>query len=57
MGLPALEGGNPGRDDGGRCIEIGLADLEVDDVAALRLECPRLCEDLERGFRPETRHS
>src|SRR4030081_1153411 len=57
MRLAALEGGNAGRDDGGWRVEIRLADLEGDDVAALRLERLRLCEDLECGLGPESRHS
>src|SRR5439155_1069452 len=54
--LPALECGHAGGNDRGRRVEIGLADLEVNDVATLRLERARFGEDLERGLRPEARH-
>ena len=44
------------RDVGGR-VEVGLADLEVDDVAALRLERARPHQDFERGLGAEPRHA
>jgi hypothetical protein len=38
-------------------VEVRLADLEVDDAAALRLEGPRADQDFERGLRPEPRQA
>jgi hypothetical protein len=56
VGGPAAKGGDGGfRDVAGR-VEVGLADLEMDDVAALRLQGPRAYEDLERGLRSQPRH-
>ena len=36
-------------------VEVGLADLEVDDAPALGLERTRTYEDLERGLGSEPR--
>ena len=44
-------------DDVGRRIEIGLADLEMDDVAALFFKCARFHQYFECGLSPETRHA
>ena len=44
-------------DDVGRRIEIGLADLEMNNVAALRLERSRLDQHFERGLGAQTRHA
>ena len=43
-------------DDVPRRIEIRLADLEMHNVASLRLERLRFDQHFERRFRPETRH-
>ena len=40
-----------------RGVEIGLTDLEVDDVAAGRLEGPRAGRHLERRLRPDVAHA
>ena len=57
MSLAALQGRNTGRDDRRGRVEVGFADLKVDDVPSLRLERPRLREDLESGLRSESRHA
>src|SRR5437870_1729364 len=44
-------------DDVARRIEIRLADLEMNDVAALCLQCSRLHQYFEGGLGPETRHA
>src|SRR5450759_4014046 len=44
-------------DDIARRIEIGFADLEVNDVATLRLQRFRLHQHFERSFSAETRHA
>ena len=44
-------------DNVARGIEIGLSDLEMDDVAALCLERSRLHQYFEGGLGAETRHS
>ena len=44
-------------DDVGRRIEIGLPDLEMDDVAPFSLQRPRLNQIFERGLGAETRHT
>ncbi len=43
-------------DDVCRSIEIRLADLEMHDIAALRLQGPRFYQHFERGLCAETRH-
>src|SRR6266511_2034814 len=49
--LAALERGDARRDDRRRRVEVRLADLGVDDLAALRLELARYVRELERmGF-------
>jgi hypothetical protein len=40
-----------------RSVEIGLADLEMDDVSPLGLEGAGADEDFKRRFCPETLHS
>jgi hypothetical protein len=52
----------PQRLDGGladvvRRVEVGLADLEVDDLAALGLEGPGPGQHLERRFGAEAGHA
>ena len=44
-------------DDVARCIEIGLADFKMNDVAALRLERFRFHQHFERGLRAESLHA
>src|SRR6266508_3178009 len=44
-------------DDVARCIEIGLADLQMNDVAALRLERFRFHQHFERGLCAESLHA
>ena len=44
-------------DDVARRIEIGLADFQMNDVAALRLERSRFHQHFERGLRAESRHA
>jgi hypothetical protein len=51
VGLTAFDRGDARCGDRLRRIEVGLADLEVDDVTALGLERACAREDLERGFR------
>ena len=51
--LASLERGHSGGHDGRRRVEIGFADLEVDDVASVRLERAGAGEDLECGLGPE----
>ena len=43
--------------DVGRRVEVGLADLEVDDVAAGGLERPGAGGGLEGGLGPDRRHA
>src|SRR5262249_49237640 len=43
-------------DDVGRRVEIGLTDLQVDDLPSLGLEGARSCEHLERRLRPQPAH-
>jgi hypothetical protein len=50
--VPGPERAAAGLDDVGRRIEVRLADLEVDDVAALRLETLRLRQHRERRLGP-----
>ena len=52
MGLASFERRDTGRDDRRRRVEVRLADLQVNDVASLRLERTRSGQDLERGLRP-----
>src|SRR5207249_210095 len=55
---PAVAQGARGRvDDVVRGGEVRLADLEVNDVAALGLELPGADEDLKRPFRAQARHA
>jgi hypothetical protein len=44
-------------DDVGRRVEIRFPDFEMDDVAPLSLERPRLNQNFESGLGSETRHA
>ena len=57
MSPTVADGGNPGLADIGGCVEIGFADLEVDDVPTLRFKRPSTDQNFERGFSAETLHS
>ena len=57
MGVAGVEGLSRRVDDVPGRVEVGLADLEVDDLAALRFECPRASEDLKRRLGTEARHA
>ncbi len=46
-----------GFDDIRRCVEIGLADFQVDDILALLLERAGAVEDFKGGFSAEARHA
>ena len=48
---------NSGVNDVARRVEIGLADLEMNNVAAPCLERFRFHQDFECGLSPETRHA
>ena len=56
MRLAALDRSDARRDDGPRRVEIRFADLEVNDVAALRFESARTREDLECCLGAEPPH-
>jgi hypothetical protein len=53
---PAAKGGDGGFGDMAGRVEVGLADLEMHHVAALRLQGPRAHEDLESRLRTQPRH-
>jgi hypothetical protein len=44
-------------DDVAGGVEIGLADLEVNDMAALGFQSPGPHQDFKRGLRPDPRHA
>src|SRR4029077_7089535 len=44
-------------DDVARCIEIGLADFKMNNIAAFCLERFRFHQHFERGLRAESRHA
>src|SRR4051812_8631388 len=46
-----------GVDDISRCIEIGFANLKMNNVAALCFQRPRLNQNFEGGLGAETRHA
>jgi hypothetical protein len=56
VGGAAAQGLHAGLDDVGGRVEIGLADLEVDDVAALGFQRPRPHQHLEGGLGAQARH-
>ena len=56
MGVAALEGICASLNDISRCVEIGLTDLEVDDVSALCLKPLGLGQDLEGGLGTKAPH-
>src|SRR5205823_2866954 len=57
MGRALVEGPLRRLADVRRRVEIGLADLEMDDVAALRLEGPRPGGNLECGLGADHAHA
>src|SRR5437667_4145300 len=57
MGEALVQGIGCRTDDVARGIEIGLADLEMDDVAAFCLERSRFHQHFEGGLGAETRHA
>ncbi len=57
MGEPLVQGVASRLDDVAWRIEIGLPDLEVDDIAALRFQRSRLHQHFESGLGAETRHA
>ena len=56
MGVTIVQGALGGFDDVRRCREIGLADLQMDDVPPLGLELAGLGEHLKRGFGADLVH-
>ena len=54
---PALQRLDRGVGDVGGGVEVGLADLEVDDAAPLGLEGPGANQDFEGGLRAEPRQA
>ena len=40
-----------------RRVEIGLADLQMDDAFALPFQCPRLIQDFKSSFGAQARHT
>ncbi len=57
MGLASVEGVFRRPPDVIRRVEVGLADLEVDDVAALRFQRSGSGEHLEGGFGSQSLHA
>ena len=57
MGEALVQGVACRLDDVARGIEIGLPDLEMDDVAALCLQRARFHQHFEGGLGAETRHA
>jgi len=55
MRVPAVQGVHGGLDDVGGRVEVRLADLQVDDLAARRFERPGSRQDLERRLGAEPR--
>src|SRR5665647_3133373 len=55
--LAILQRAHARLDDVRRRREIRLADLEVDDVPSLPLECTRACEHLEGAFSAKAIHA
>jgi len=56
VGVVGLDRRHPGTLDVLGRVEVGLADLEVDDVPALRLELACACQDLEGAFARKPGH-
>ena len=56
VGLAVAQRPAPGLDHVLRRVEVGLADLQVDDLPPLRLQRPRLRQHRERRLRPQARH-
>ena len=57
VGPAVADGADAGLADVAGGVEIGFADLEVDDVAALRFQRAGADEDFERGFGAEPLHA
>jgi hypothetical protein len=57
VGLPVTQRPAAGLDDVGGGVEVGLADLEVDDLVPPGLERLGLREHREGGLRPQPLHS
>src|SRR5436309_11094251 len=57
MGETFVQGIARGVDDVGRRIEIRLANLQMDNVAALCFQRPRLHQNFEGGLGAQTRHT
>src|SRR4029453_10875524 len=57
MGEALVKGVARGVDDVGRCIEIRLPNLEMDNIAALCLQRSRLHQNFKSGLGSETRHT
>ena len=57
VGVAVLEGLLGGADDVPGCVEVGLADAEEDDAAALRLQGFGAGEGLECGLRSQAGHA
>jgi len=55
--LAVAQASYPGLDDVGRRIEIGLADLQVNDLPALGFQGLGLSQNLERSFCAEPGHT
>ena len=53
MRLARVQRGRRGVADVERRVEVGLADLQVDDLATLSFERSRAGENAERGLRAE----
>jgi hypothetical protein len=57
VGKAFLQGVTTGVDDVIWSVEIGFADLEVDDIVPLGFEGTSLYENLEGGFSAQARHA
>ena len=57
MGEALMQSVAGGVDNVCRRIEIGFPNLEMNDVAAICLQRPRLHQYFERGLSAETRHT
>ena len=57
MSVPLPQRADTGFHDVLGCIEIGLADLHMDDLPALRLQGPRLRQHLEGRLGAQVHHA
>jgi len=57
VGIALVHGFASGIDDVLRCVEVGLADLEVDDIPALAFQLLGPRENRESGLRAQTFHA